>query len=297
MMKIGVLSQSMRLPFLVLTPACQFLGWSVVIAGNDDFDVHLLVLSLVAGILAHISVNTLNEYSDFRSGLDLNTIKTPFSGGSGALPAHPEMAKNVLLLGVACLLGTALTGFYFIYLYGWLIAPLGIAGLLLIVLYTDWFNKHPLLCLLAPGAGFGLLMVTGSAFALTGEYRVAAMLLSLVSFFLVNNLLLLNQYPDVEADRTAGRNHLLIAYGVKAASRVYLLFVLLTAVSIAAAVFTNYIPVLSLLSLLLLPLAFFSYRGATIYGEKIGEHPQYLASNVVISILLPVLLGVLIIVG
>ncbi len=42
------------------------------------------MLALLGAFLAHISVNTLNEYFDFKSGLDLETIKTPFSGGSGA---------------------------------------------------------------------------------------------------------------------------------------------------------------------------------------------------------------------
>ena len=36
---------------------------------------------------------------------------------------------------------------------------------------------------------------------------------SLVPFFLVNNLLLLNQFPDVAADRQAGRRHLLVQHG------------------------------------------------------------------------------------
>jgi len=44
------------------------------------------MLALLGAFLAHVSVNTLNEYYDFKSGLDLETIRTPFSGGSGALP-------------------------------------------------------------------------------------------------------------------------------------------------------------------------------------------------------------------
>ena len=47
-----------------------------------------LILALAGGLLAHISVNALNEYLDFTSGLDLTTLRTPFSGGSGTLPAN-----------------------------------------------------------------------------------------------------------------------------------------------------------------------------------------------------------------
>ena len=34
-------------------------------------------------LLTHISVNVLNDYFDYRSGMDLATKRIPFSGGSG----------------------------------------------------------------------------------------------------------------------------------------------------------------------------------------------------------------------
>lgn len=49
-------------------------------------------------MLAHVSVNTFNEYLDFKSEPDLITKKIPFSGGSGALPQTPEMAGTVLTI-------------------------------------------------------------------------------------------------------------------------------------------------------------------------------------------------------
>ena len=76
-------------------------------------------LVLTAALAAHISVNTFNEYFDLRSGLDLNTQRTPFSGGSGALPQHPEMARAVLAMAVCSLLVTAAIGLYFIREHGW----------------------------------------------------------------------------------------------------------------------------------------------------------------------------------
>ena len=93
-MKFKAISKSIRWPFLVLTPACLFLGWSVVIATQTEIEIHLLALSFLGAVLAHISVSTLNEYLDFKSGLDLKTKKTKFSGGSGALPENPDIRKN-----------------------------------------------------------------------------------------------------------------------------------------------------------------------------------------------------------
>ena len=75
-----------RPQFLILTPICVLVG--VAAAAYDDFDlnpVHV-ILTLVGALLAHISVNVLNDYFDYRSGIDLATKRTPFSGGSGILP-------------------------------------------------------------------------------------------------------------------------------------------------------------------------------------------------------------------
>ena len=182
----------MRLPFLILTPVCVFLGASTVVANEAVVSLSLLALVLLGALLAHISVNTLNEYFDFKSGLDLETIKTQFSGGSGALPQNPEMVGPVLAVGIASSIVLFMIGSYFVWQYGAGIVPIGITGLVIIATYTGWINKHPFLCLIAPGLGFGFLMVAGTQFVLQGEYTPLSWLVAAVPFFLVNNLLLLN---------------------------------------------------------------------------------------------------------
>jgi 1,4-dihydroxy-2-naphthoate octaprenyltransferase len=289
--------QSMRGPFLVLSPVCIFLGVSTVVANQASIDLQLLVLALLGAVLAHISVNTFNEYLDFKSGLDLATTRTRFSGGSGALPRHPEMARAVFTAGAVSLLATALIGIYLVWKIGLGIIPIGVAGLVLIVTYTGWINKHPVLCLLAPGAGFGFLMVVGTQFVLEGEYSTLSWLAASVPFFLVNNLLLLNQYPDIQADADAGRNHLPIAYGTTISNMVYAFFAVATIAVITTCALADYFPMLGLVALLPMPLAFFSLAGAIKHGETIGNYPQYLGANVAVAILTPLLLGVSMMIG
>ena len=296
-MKLKPVIQSMRLPFLVLTPVCVFLGVSTVVANQININFYLLIFILFGALLGHISVNTLNEYFDFKSGLDFKTQRTKFSGGSGALPENPESVPAVLALGILSLVATALIGIYFIWIYGLAIMPIGVAGLVLIVTYTGWINKYPLLCLIAPGFGFGFLMVMGSQYILMGEYLPLSWLAAIVPFFLVNNLLLLNQYPDIRADAAVGRNHFPIAYGIKASNYVYAFFVLVTILVIIAASLAGYFPKLSLITLLVMPLAFFSLYGAIKHGEMIGDFPQYLGSNVAVAILTPLLLSISIIIS
>jgi len=297
MMNVKAVAQSMRIPFLILTPACVFLGASTVVADQANINLSLLALAMLGAMLAHISVNMLNEYFDFKSGLDLATVRTPFSGGSGALPQNPEMDKVVLSVGSAALLVTLMIGGFFIWQYGAAIMPIGIAGLVLIVSYTGWINKHPFLCLVAPGIGFGFLMVAGTQFVLQGEYTPLSWLVALVPFFLVNNLLLLNQYPDIEADANAGRNHFPIAYGINRSNMIYGLFASAIPLIIITCVLNDLLPVVSLIALLPMPLAYFSLYGAKKYGETIGSYPQYLGSNVAVTILTPLLLAASIVYG
>jgi len=97
---IKTLLKSMRVPFLILTPACVFLGYSVSITTTDKIQYLDFFLLLFGALFAHISVNTFNEYYDFRSGLDIKTTKTPFSGGSGALVENPEAANTVFFVAL-----------------------------------------------------------------------------------------------------------------------------------------------------------------------------------------------------
>jgi len=98
-MQLRTVLQATRPSFLVLTPSCVFLGVSTSFTASSPVNFFMFILVLVGAISAHISVNTLNEYYDFKSGLDLKTVKTPFSGGSGALPGNPEMDTMVLIVG------------------------------------------------------------------------------------------------------------------------------------------------------------------------------------------------------
>jgi len=84
MSKLKTVIQTSRAPFLILSIVCVVLGASVAVANQINISLSLLALTLAGALLAHISVNMLNEYFDFKSGLDLATKRTAFSGGSAA---------------------------------------------------------------------------------------------------------------------------------------------------------------------------------------------------------------------
>ncbi|UCB54024.1 MAG: prenyltransferase [Thiotrichales bacterium] len=291
------LFQSIRPSFLILTPICVFLGTSTALATQASVDPVALALIVIGAVCAHISVNTLNEYADFKSGLDLITIKTPFSGGSGALPANPAMANMVLATGLVTLSITAAVGLYFVNTHGLPVLAIGIIGTAIILTYTRWINRWALLCLIAPGLGFGILMVVGTHYVLTQEISMAAWLAALVPFFLVNNLLLLNQFPDIDADRSIGRRHLPITSGPRISSYVYGALSISAYLVILLGIYYGHFPLLSLIATVPVLLSLFSLRGALRHGDKIGAHQQYLGANVAVTLLVPALLGISIIIA
>ncbi len=287
----------MRAPFLLLVPVCVLLGWAAAIHDGHSVDAVHLALAAAGALAAHISVNALNEYEDFRSGLDFRTQRTPFSGGSGILPANPDKAHYALVVALAALLIVLVVGIYFIRLRGAGILPLGLAGVMIILLYTRWLTRSPLLCLLAPGVGFGPLMVLGVYFVLTGSYGLTAIIVSLLPLFLVSDLLLINQFPDREADRWAGRNHLLLAWGSPAGVTVYGVFLCAAYASIILSVLLQALPVYALLSLGTLPLAAVAFQGLRRNCESVPELVPHMAQHVALTLVTPLLLALGIVIG
>jgi len=107
----------------------------------------------------------------------------------------------------------------------------------------------------------------------------------------VNNLLLLNQYPDIEADRKGGRRHFPIAYGVKKSTLVFAVNLLATAVVLIVGALTDWFPLWSLLALLALIPGVIAWRGAEKMGADIGQQPQFMVANVMSNLLTPAVLG------
>ena len=286
-----------RASFLLVTFISVLVGVSVAVYQSYHINALYLGLALVGALLSHIAVNVLNEYFDYKSGVDFKTIKTPFSGGSGVLPAGLLNPRNVYVVGIACIAGIIAIGGYFIYAQGPLIIPIGVVGILTIYFYTTYITKSPLICAIAPGLGFGPLMVMGTYFALTGTYSLAAGLASLVPGFLVSNLLLLNQFPDVEADASVSRRHYPITVGLEKSSLIYTAFVLAAYLALIISVEVDKLPDLALLGLVTLPLGLLVVMGVRKYHNQIERLIPVMARNVMLTLFFPMLMAIGIIVS
>lgn len=237
-----------RANFLLLPVTLVALGAAA--AANDGvFDPVATVAALLGLIALHASVNAFNEYSDFRRGLDLETHRTPFSGGSGTLPEGHLPARRAFGVAAGAAVFGLLVGFYFLYSVGWVLLPIFVFGALCVLGYTDFLARIYLGEFFA-GLGLGTLPVLGTALIQGGELGPTAVAASVPPFFMTFNLLLLNEFPDEEADRKAGRRNLIGLVGRRGAAAVYVVMGWMVPLAIIVGVKTNILPKSALFAIL-----------------------------------------------
>ena len=288
-MKLKIWFLETRPHFLILSVVLAFLGTSI--AWYDGyFHLGYALLAFIGLLLVHISVNTLNDYFDYRSGIDLVTRRTPFSGGSGILPAGLLKPGQVFWLGMTSFLLAVLIGVYFVIVSGWLLLPLLLIAAVCVLLYTPFILRlaWPEW---APGVGMGVLPVLGAYFVQTTAYTWPAVVAAIPSGILVHNLLLLNEFPDTEADRKANRKTLPISMGKTKAGIVYSVLTVLVYLWIIGWVIAGLMPAFSLIALLTLPLAIKAIKGARKHEEMTRLVPA-MANNVLVVLLTQLLLGI-----
>jgi 1,4-dihydroxy-2-naphthoate octaprenyltransferase len=290
-MKLKVWFLETRPQFLLLSVVLAFLGTSIA-RYDGYFRLDYALWAFVGLLLCHISVNVLNDYFDFRSGIDLAVRRTPFSGGSGILPASLLKPRQVFWFGLVSLLLAVPIGVYFVITLdrGWLLLPLLLVAAVCTILYT------PVLTRLgwpewAPGVGLGALPVLGVYFVQTTAYTLPAVIASIPSGILVHNLLLLNEFPDVEADRKAGRKTMPIVLGKEKASIAYSALTIIVYLWVIGWVVAGKMPAFSLLALLTLPLAIKAIQGAR-KPEDMDRLVPAMANNVLVVLLTQLLLGI-----
>jgi 1,4-dihydroxy-2-naphthoate octaprenyltransferase len=281
-----------RPSFLLLVPVCVFAGVAVSLFEGHAFRPLYFALAFIGGLFAHIAVNVLNEYSDYKTGIDFNTTPTPFSGGTKILVSGKLDAKKVLIFGLTCLAIIAAIGIYFITVYKWAIVPVGVIGMLTVFLYTPYLTKLPGITeIVGPGLGFGL-MVLGTYVTQTGHYSAGAIVVSVVAGLLIADLLLINEFPDVEADKAAGRKHLPIIMGKTGAGIVYSIFMIGAYISIVAGAAAGVLPWWALFGLLTLPLGAKAMLVAVKYNNDMSKLVPALGMDVITVLVTPLLMSI-----
>ena len=268
-----------RFQFLPLTVILVSLGTGVA-AYDGYFHIGYFILAMVGSILVHITVNVINDYYDYVDGIDLNTQRTPFSGGSGILPSNLLKPSQAFWFATISLLIAMGIGGYFCFARGWWLFPLllvaGFSAYFYNVTLSRWWVGE-----LFAGLNFGPLLVLGSYFVQTGRYSWEALVASLAPGILTSNLLFLNEFPDREADRKGGRRHLVISLGKKDASYIFVILLATSYLCILVGVLTNMMPVVTLIGLGTVIFGWKAARGALKYHNDMDRLVPILGANVI----------------
>ena len=237
-----------RAPFLLLPVTLVACG-AAAAAYTGHFSWSHTVLALVGLVCLHASVNALNEASDMRTGIDLHTARTPFSGGSGTLPAGLLTPRQAFAFGLAMAGVGFVIGLYFLATIGWVVLPIMVLGAFSVLAYTDVLARIGLGEIFA-GLGLGLLPVVGAAVVQDGRVGPAAIAAGIPAFFMTFNLLLLNEFPDEAADIAGGRRNLVLVLGRRGAALVYTLAAIATPLAIVVAVAVGALPLVATVGVL-----------------------------------------------
>jgi 1,4-dihydroxy-2-naphthoate octaprenyltransferase len=246
-MSVKAIAGVARAPFLILPVTLVAVGAAVAALQGGFHPLHAL-LALVGLVAAHAAVNAFNEAGDFKTGIDLETERTPFSGGSGTLPAGHMSYGGAMAVGIAGSAVSLALGIYFLVVVGLQLLPIFIVGAIAVLVYTKLLARSYLGEIFA-GLGLGCMPILGTVMVQTGSIDAVAVAASIPAFFMTFNLLLLNEFPDVGPDSRGGRRNLILLFDTKIAAAIYFAAALMVPASLVAAVLLDYLPVWSLLAI------------------------------------------------
>jgi 1,4-dihydroxy-2-naphthoate octaprenyltransferase len=218
------------------------------------------LLVMLGLILNHMALNMTDDYYDFRHLVDVFATdgKNPYTGGSGLLSSgliQPQRMRQVFVtfyliaIGIGVFLGVMrgpfillllAIGFFCAYFYT---APPIRFG------YRGLGEFAQLLCF-GPGIGIGAYFVQAQRIsweAFWGTLPFGIMLFAMIT---------INEIPDYFEDRRGGKLNLVVRFGRETGIWLFIASVLSAYAVILVGVVLGRIPILGLISLLTLPIAY-----------------------------------------
>jgi 1,4-dihydroxy-2-naphthoate octaprenyltransferase len=220
-----------RVPFLSVGILPLILGFVLAWRWGYQGPLGLYVLSTLAVILIMWMTYYLGEWNDLE-GDRVNQNFNRFSGGSRVLIKGIFPAWYTLLLGYGCLVGAILIGVYIYCQYqkDLRILLLGGIGIFFGFFYSSkpfrWSYRGWGEILI--GFCYGWLPIATGFFLFAGFFIQQILLLSIPVGLSIFNVILINEFPDEEADRTIGRKNLVVRFGKEKMGDLYMGLSILT---------------------------------------------------------------------
>ena len=250
--------RAIRIRFLLASVIAVSLGLSVTWWHSGAIDIFQAALTMAGVIALHASVDLLNDYWDFKRGIDTKTKRTGMSGGTGVLPEGLLKPKSVYNTGILFLVAGGLIGGYFVVLHGVVIGVILAFAILSIYFYSTKIVNWGLAEVFV--AVKGTLIVMGTYYIQNSELTDVVVLSGIVVGVLSSLVLFVASFPDHDADKEKGRRTLVILAGRQKAVSIFYIFPIISYGIIIGCVAMSIIPVFCLISLAAIPVVISSIR-------------------------------------
>jgi len=231
-----------RIRFLLSSIIGVSVGLTLTYVFYGSFNFLSAVLTYAGVISLHASVDILNDYWDFKRGIDQITKRTKFSGGTGVLVEKKISPEKARIVGLIFFIAGLSIGGYFI-----LIVGLEIAFILGFAALSIYFYSNKIVDI-GLGEIFvgikGALIVIGTSFVQDPVFDNLVIYSGIIIGILSSTVLFIASFPDYEADKNKGRKTMIILMKKSNGKKIFPLFFILV-----------YLLVLLGIS----PLGFFSY--------------------------------------
>ena len=240
------------------------LGALVAWAVNGTFCTFYFLLVLAGVVANHLALNMADDYFDFKHAVDNSKPeeKNPYSGGSGTLSSGAMHPSAMFKAFVLCFALTVTIGLYLTILRGIPVLLFGLLGVFCSVFYTAppiSFSHHGL-GELGQLVCFGTVIGMGSYFVQTQTITLEAFLATLPLGIMLFSMIVINEIPDYNEDRLAGKLTLVARYGKWRGVKLYVASWACTYLVITVGILLQVLPWTALLALVSLPITLRSIK-------------------------------------
>ena len=213
--------EAMRLRTLPVSLAGVAAAWGVAMSSPTGYSSVAVIACCLFALLCQISSNFANEYFDFKNGLDRPGREGPRRGVTeGDITPSAMRSATFGTLAIACVIGL-----WIAWQGGWWLIGAGIVIALGVLAYSS--GPYPLshhgLGEVAVLFLFGIIPVNLTVYVTTGQFMTDAILLSIAIGLMGSNVLIVNNYRDIDDDRVVNKNTLAVIFGQHTASNLYML--------------------------------------------------------------------------
>lgn len=280
---MGAWIQALRLHYVPTSILPATLGSVIAWATYREFNLLYFILVVIGVTVHHMGLNMIDDVFDYLHSVDRlpEEEKNPYTGGSGVLTGGLLSSGQVLSGAIFCyLIGITIT-VYLTVMIGWPILIFAAIGIFSSVFYTvppirygyRGFGELSLL------VNFGPVICLGAFYVQTRSIGWEPFIISLVPGFLMWSMIVINEIPDYEEDRQAGKLNLVARLGRKTGVMLYVAGLACAYTVILLSAVSGITSFSALLGLLTLPLAYDSVRILNEnYLDRIKMAPANLAT-------------------